>query len=198
MKNKWKSTPGSLLAPVHHIRKIEMIMMTELDYIFGSCMKIWNINAQNMMQPHFIHRFFFSVFLMRFKSWLHEYWSVRTSSVLKSEVKINSTSSISSTHGKLVMLSHSVIQPRAKEDNNVIRKLTWKKGAVMVTFSLNSLRGQQQSQWLWMSLTPNAVAGRKSTFCNKMFEEWLKIMHERLPSLEKTFRSQTSSALWVL
>lgn len=62
-----------------------------------------------------------------------------------SEVGINKTSRISSTHGRLVMLSN-IFSPQAKEDNNntvhyhhhqkAHRESTQR--AVMVTFSLNS------------------------------------------------------------
>lgn len=69
------NTSGSLLAPRNNIKKIEMIMMTELDHIQGHAwmvgyeiLKIWCNHT-----PFTCIR---SVFLMKFKICLYEYWLI--------------------------------------------------------------------------------------------------------------------------
>lgn len=108
----------------------------------------------------------FSVF---FKRRLCEYRSIHISSLVKSEVKINNTSSISSTQEGLSDVSAFLPSGEKEKQQQYHQKKEKKKPhmeheAVMVTFSL---QGQQQNSSQHdseFSLTVNAVALWKSPF----------------------------------
>lgn len=112
---------------------------------------------------------------------LCEYRSIHISSLVKSEVKINNTSSISSTQERLGDVSAFLPSGEKENNNNIVRKKK-KKKAVMVTFSLNSAgsTAKQQSAWLWDFIDSKRCGSvEKPFFYNKMFKDRLQISHER-------------------
>lgn len=109
-----RAPPAALLAPPSSIKRMEKIMTTELDHIRVHAYPTYETRRMwcSIMQRG-------SVFFTRR---LCEYRSIHITSLVKSEVKINNTSSISSTQERLGDVSAFLPSGEEENNNNIIKK----------------------------------------------------------------------------